>query len=471
MGRRAGVRLLLLPGLLLALLWAPCAGGPGQARPHAGAVAVTCEPHRMVVAVHRDLFGGGRLVAPADLALGRPRCPPASVDAGATVVRFEAGLHECGSTVQVMTPTLLIYRTSLFYTPSLASGRVILRTSATEIPIECRYPRTDNVSSGALQPHWVPFQATAAAKARLGFSLRLMKDDWSAERTSALFQLGEALCVQAEVLGDAPLPLRLFVDHCAASLSPDASSGPQYAIVASSGCLVDGRQEGVSSTFLSPRPRPEALRFTIDAFRFAGDPRKVIYITCHLKAVPAEQAPDAGHKACSFDAERSGASPGTVLLGDGDVSGNMTDGESRERGGALPSPPPRPARGGPRTRAGRFTQPPQDTPQPQCGRRARESRRILQEGRPRSWTPPDPRCWGTWAGGCGCPCALPVATERLMGPNAGWSQQAASVPSCSRTQVHAERRGGGGGAVRGPGDLQTMEGRSRAGSPATGSGS
>uniref|UniRef100_A0A8D2LDS2 Zona pellucida sperm-binding protein 3 n=1 Tax=Varanus komodoensis TaxID=61221 RepID=A0A8D2LDS2_VARKO len=389
----AGVRLLLLPGLLLALLWAPCAGGPGQARPHAGAVAVTCEPHRMVVAVHRDLFGGGRLVAPADLALGRPRCPPASVDAGATVVRFEAGLHECGSTVQVMTPTLLIYRTSLFYTPSLASGRVILRTSATEIPIECRYPRTDNVSSGALQPHWVPFQATAAAKARLGFSLRLMKDDWSAERTSALFQLGEALCVQAEVLGDAPLPLRLFVDHCAASLSPDASSGPQYAIVASSGCLVDGRQEGVSSTFLSPRPRPEALRFTIDAFRFAGDPRKVIYITCHLKAVPAEQAPDAGHKACSFD------------------------------------------------------------------------------GRPRSWTPPDPRCWGTWAGGCGCPCALPVATERLMGPNAGWSQQAASVPSCSRTQVHAERRGGGGGAVRGPGDLQTMEGRSRAGSPATGSGS
>uniref|UniRef100_A0A8D2LDU1 Zona pellucida sperm-binding protein 3 n=1 Tax=Varanus komodoensis TaxID=61221 RepID=A0A8D2LDU1_VARKO len=309
MGRRAGVRLLLLPGLLLALLWAPCAGGPGQARPHAGAVAVTCEPHRMVVAVHRDLFGGGRLVAPADLALGRPRCPPASVDAGATVVRFEAGLHECGSTVQVMTPTLLIYRTSLFYTPSLASGRVILRTSATEIPIECRYPRTDNVSSGALQPHWVPFQATAAAKARLGFSLRLMKDDWSAERTSALFQLGEALCVQAEVLGDAPLPLRLFVDHCAASLSPDASSGPQYAIVASSGCLVDGRQEGVSSTFLSPRPRPEALRFTIDAFRFAGDPRKVIYITCHLKAVPAEQAPDAGHKACSFDAERSQTGP------------------------------------------------------------------------------------------------------------------------------------------------------------------
>nr|XP_060635894.1 zona pellucida sperm-binding protein 3-like [Anolis sagrei ordinatus] len=271
-----------------------------RATPHA--VRVTCEPDRVVVAAHRDLFGVGRLVAPADLALGVARCRPTAFDSVANKVVFEAGLHECGSTVQ-MTPDLLIYRTSLFYTPSLAHNPIIIRTNAAEIPIECRYPRKGNLTSRAIRPTWAPFRSTISAEARLRFSLRLMKDDWSAERTSTHFQLGETLRLQADVRSENHFPLRLFVDSCVAGSSPEATSAARYAVVDSHGCLVDGRQDLVSSAFLSPRPQEDSLRFTVDAFRFSGDPTNLIYITCRLKVTPAEQAPDEVNKACSFSAE------------------------------------------------------------------------------------------------------------------------------------------------------------------------
>ncbi|XP_033026132.1 zona pellucida sperm-binding protein 3-like [Lacerta agilis] len=270
------------------------------ATPHA--VQVSCEPHRLVVAVHRDLFGVGRLVAPADLTLGAASCPPASFNAGTDVVLFEAGLHQCGIAVE-LTPELLVYRTSLFHKPSPSANSVITRTNAAEIPIECRYPRKGNVSSQAIKPTWAPFRSTVSAEARLGFSLRLMNDDWSGERLSSRFQLGEILHLQAQVKAENHLPLRLFVDSCVAS--PEATLGSTYAIVDSNGCLVDGRQEGVSSAFLAPRVSEGTLRFTVDAFRFSGDSRNMLYVICHLKVTRADQMPDVRNKACSFDVASS----------------------------------------------------------------------------------------------------------------------------------------------------------------------
>ncbi|XP_026547674.1 zona pellucida sperm-binding protein 3-like, partial [Notechis scutatus] len=67
-------------------------------------------------------------------------------------------------------------------------------------------------------------------------------------------------------------------------------------------CLLDGREEGVSSTFLAPRLHPETLRFTVDAFRFTGEAQERIYITCCLKVTPGNQPPDVLNKACSFNA-------------------------------------------------------------------------------------------------------------------------------------------------------------------------
>ncbi|XP_048339101.1 zona pellucida sperm-binding protein 3-like [Sphaerodactylus townsendi] len=267
-------------------------------------VSVQCGEAQVGVAVKRDLFGTGRLIQAADLSLGSSGCKHTSLDSAEDTVVFEVGLHECGSTVQ-MTPDSLIYSISLYYKPNPGSNPVIIRTSPVEVPIECHYPRKDNVSSKAIKPTWVPFSSTLSAEERLVFSLRIMNDDWSAERTSKRYQLGEAINIQADVNTVNHVALRLFVDNCVATLSPDRDSAPRYSIIDFHGCLVDGRSEGASSTFLSPRTRPDSLQFTVDAFRFAQDQKDLVYITCHLKVIAGDQIPDALNKACSFNKARS----------------------------------------------------------------------------------------------------------------------------------------------------------------------
>ncbi|CAM4622205.1 unnamed protein product [Lepidochelys olivacea] len=129
----------------------------------------------MMITVHRDLFGMGRLIKAADLSLGPAACRYVSLNAAENTVIFVAGLHECGSTLQ-KTPDSLLYSTSLNYNPTPARNPVILRTNP-----------ADNVSSKAIKPTWVPFSSTLSAEERLDFSLHLMNDDWSAERPSNRF--------------------------------------------------------------------------------------------------------------------------------------------------------------------------------------------------------------------------------------------------------------------------------------------
>ncbi|XP_006029143.1 zona pellucida sperm-binding protein 3-like isoform X1 [Alligator sinensis] len=262
-------------------------------------VMVQCKEAQMVVTVHRDLFGIGRLIKAADLSLGSVACQYVALNEVENTVTFAAGLQDCGSSLQ-MTPDSLIYRTSLNYTPTPAGNAAILRTNPAVIPIECHYPRKKNVSSKAVRPTWSPFHSTVSAEERLHFSLRLMNDDWSAERPSNGFHLGEAMHIQAEVTTENHMALRLFVDSCVATLTPDKNSSPSYAIVDFNGCLVDGRSDDTTSAFISPRPRQDTLQLVSDAFKFAADARNLIYITCHLKVTPADQAPDLLNKACSF---------------------------------------------------------------------------------------------------------------------------------------------------------------------------
>ncbi|NXM25338.1 ZP3 protein, partial [Oxyruncus cristatus] len=278
-------------------------------------VAVQCQEAQVVVTVHRDLFGTGRLVRAADLSLGSASCLPVSQNPAESTVTFVAGLHECGSTLQ-LTPDSLIYRTSLSYKPTPSGNLVIVRTNPVVVPIECHYPRKSNVSSNAVRPTWAPFRSTLSAEERLMFSLRLMDDDWSAERLSNGFQLGESLHLQADVASEGHVPLRLFVDDCVATLSPDRNSSPRYAFIDLSGCLVDGRADDTTSAFISPRPRQETLQFVVDAFKFAADDRNLIYITCHLKVSAADQAPNPWNKACSFNKASSLWAP---VEGTGDI--------------------------------------------------------------------------------------------------------------------------------------------------------
>ncbi|NXH11365.1 ZP3 protein, partial [Bucco capensis] len=262
-------------------------------------VSVQCQEAQMVVTVHRDLFGTGRLVKAVDLSLGSAACLPVAQSAAESTVTFVAGLHECGSTLRV-TPDALVYSTSLNYNPVPTGNPVIIRTNSAMVPLECHYPRRDNVSSNGVKPTWTPFHSTISSEEKLSFSLHLMNDDWSAQRDSTIFQLGEVLHFQAGVNTENHAPLRLFVDKCVATPTPERSSSPQYAFIDFSGCLVDGQLDDATSTFISPRPRQDVLRFAVDAFKFVGDSSNLVYITCHLKVSLADQAPDPVNKACSF---------------------------------------------------------------------------------------------------------------------------------------------------------------------------
>uniref|UniRef100_A0ACB8E5X4 Uncharacterized protein n=1 Tax=Sphaerodactylus townsendi TaxID=933632 RepID=A0ACB8E5X4_9SAUR len=202
-----------------------------------------CGEAQVVVAVKRDLFGTGRLIQAADLSLGSSGCKHTSLDAAKDAVVFDVGLHECGSTLQ-MTPDSLVYNIILHYKPTPASNAVVIRTSPVEVPIECHYPRKSNVSSKAIQPTWIPFSSTLSAEQKLSFTLRLMNDDWSSERTSNAYQLGDVMNIQANVNGENHVALRLFVDSCVATLTPQRDSSPQYAIIDYNGWVpVEGTRD------------------------------------------------------------------------------------------------------------------------------------------------------------------------------------------------------------------------------------
>ncbi|XP_048450659.1 zona pellucida sperm-binding protein 3-like isoform X1 [Rhincodon typus] len=262
-------------------------------------VMVQCGEHNLLVRAQLDLFGTRHLIKAADLTLGTAGCRPTRIDPENYTVVFDYGLHECGSRLQ-MTGDFLIYTTHLTHIPNYP-GSVIVRTNGAVIPIVCRYLRKGNVSSNPIKPTWIPFSSTRSGEGHLAFSLRLMNGDWLTERTSTVYSLGDLIHIEASVSMDNHVPLKLYIDRCVATLSPDKDSSPRYSIIDYNGCLLDSKAEDSFSTFVLPRAErePDKLRFDLDAFRFYGDERYLIFITCHLKVAAVDQG-DSRNKACTF---------------------------------------------------------------------------------------------------------------------------------------------------------------------------
>ncbi|XP_043942238.1 zona pellucida sperm-binding protein 3-like [Protopterus annectens] len=267
------------------------------ALPPLPAVTVQCREAELLVTVNKDLFGIGQLVKEDDLTLGSEGCTPSSVNATTAVFQYE--LHHCGNTV-MMTPDSLVYSTSLFYNPTPSDNPTIIRTNEAVVPIQCHYPRRNNVSSNAIKPTWIPFYSTVSSEQRLQFSLRLMSDDWTTERTSNVFLLGDVLNIEASVSTENQVPLRIFIDGCIATLQEDENTSPKYPVIDNYGCLMDSKSSDSSSAFISPRPQLNKLWFSLSAFRFFNDTRSMIYITCYLKAADATGSPNSTNKACTF---------------------------------------------------------------------------------------------------------------------------------------------------------------------------
>ncbi|NXW63823.1 ZP3 protein, partial [Eurystomus gularis] len=94
--------------------------------------------------------------------------------------------------------------------------------------------RMGSVSSGAIQPAWVPFISTVAHQRHLHFALDAYDRSWSSRlRQPLTYSLGELINVEASVGTNPQLPLRVFVDECMAS--PSTALGLKYEVIADNG--------------------------------------------------------------------------------------------------------------------------------------------------------------------------------------------------------------------------------------------
>ncbi|XP_024149962.1 zona pellucida sperm-binding protein 3 [Oryzias melastigma] len=273
----------------------------------AESVSVRCGEDKVIVAVQQNFLGNGKLIHPGDLTLGG--C--AAVDAVDRILLFQAELQGCGSTVKT-TEEVLVYAFPLKYLPTPIGSTPLLKTNPAEVTVECHYQRKHVVSSAALRPAWETQAVHLGAEQRLQFSLRLMTEDWQWQRPSNVYFLNDVMHIEASVLQGHHVPLRVFVDSCVATASPQPGAKPQYAFISNHGCLIDAKQTGEQSYFMQ-RLQENKLHFQLKTFRFNKDQsNNSFYITCHLKATQLHAPIDWQHKACSFltEAKRWVASGG-----------------------------------------------------------------------------------------------------------------------------------------------------------------
>ncbi|XP_041637401.1 zona pellucida sperm-binding protein 3-like [Cheilinus undulatus] len=263
----------------------------------AGSVAVQCDEEKVTVEVKQNFLGNSQLIRASDLTLGG--C--AAVNAADHILRFQTELHGCGSKLR-MTEDALIYSFHLLYAPKPIGSSFILRTNHAEVAVQCHYRRKHHVSSTALRPTWTTFASRLMAEQQLHFSLRLMTEDWQAQRSSAVYFLSDVMHIEAAVLQGHHRPLRVYVDSCVATVMPDPESQPGYTFISNHGCLNDAKLTGAKSYFMQ-RSQEDKLHFQLQAFSFHHDHRNSFYITCRLKATTISIPVNSQHKACSFLSE------------------------------------------------------------------------------------------------------------------------------------------------------------------------
>ncbi|XP_038574038.1 zona pellucida sperm-binding protein 3-like isoform X2 [Micropterus salmoides] len=243
-------------------------------------VAVNCHPDSLEIVLQADMFDMGIQLDGRHLRLGSDSVSDGSacgvVPSGEAEFTIWAHHMDCGTKLS-STKGKIIYSNVLVYSPEPSSDG-LLRLNGATIPVECHYDKRYAVDGISLHPTWVPFVKTASAEDQLVFNLRTMTE-------------------VSAIIGN-HMPLRVYVDHCVATATPDAEATLRYDFIKHHGCLFDGYLTNSSSHFL-PRVEEHKLRFQVDAFRFYQGPSNQVYIACYVKAVPVVLTVSSQNRACS----------------------------------------------------------------------------------------------------------------------------------------------------------------------------
>ncbi|KAL7386031.1 hypothetical protein ABVT39_003124 [Epinephelus coioides] len=264
-------------------------------------VVVSCLPDSMRVVVQADMFDTGIQVDGGHLRLGSDPVREGSgcraVPSGEAEFTIQAHLTDCGTKLSSTTEKI-IYSNVLIYSPEPSSDG-LLRLDGATIPVQCHYEKRYAVDSISLHPTWVSSVSTLSAENQIDFNLLLVTDDWRFGRGSYSYFLGDPIHFEVSAIIGNHMPLRVYVDHCVATATPDAEATLRYDFIENYGCLADAYLTNSSSRFL-PRAEEHKLRFQVEAFRFYQEPRNQVYITCYVKAVPVVLAVNSQNRACSL---------------------------------------------------------------------------------------------------------------------------------------------------------------------------
>ncbi|XP_072349349.1 zona pellucida sperm-binding protein 3-like [Scyliorhinus torazame] len=247
-------------------------------------VVHSCGNSTLTVHVSMDFFN--RFDASA-FSLGD--CPPTSISA--RLLTFQYGLLDCRAG-RLVTDQERVYWNYLKYqirpVPAMEEPQLHTR-------LECRYP----VDEVPVPSPKFPLISFLDADGSLVFSMKVMNDDWTAERLDSVFFLGTSINLEASVIATYHQDLRLYIEECVATPTSSLATSPEnYTIINNYGCLVDGKTG--NSKYL-PRSDESHLQFVVQAFKFVSLEGADIYI--HCKVVVWDPSWDAHQslKACSFD--------------------------------------------------------------------------------------------------------------------------------------------------------------------------
>ncbi|XP_040911471.1 zona pellucida sperm-binding protein 3-like [Toxotes jaculatrix] len=264
-------------------------------------VVVKCHSDSMEVVVQADMFDIGLQVDGKHLRLGSDPVLEESAcrafPSGQAEFTIRAHLTDCGTKLS-STKEKIIYSNVLVYSPESSSDG-LLRLDGATISVECHYEKKYAVDSISLHPTWVPFVSRTSAEDQIDFKLQLMTDDWKFEKGSYSYFLGDPINFEVSAIIGNHMPLRVYVDHCVATATPDADATLRYDFIEHYGCLTDAYLTNSSSHFL-PRAEEHKLRFRLDAFRFYQESSNEVYITCYVKAVPVMLTVSSQNRACSL---------------------------------------------------------------------------------------------------------------------------------------------------------------------------
>lgn len=65
--------------------------------------------------------------------------------------------------------------------------------------------------------------------------LFFFSDDWMSERGSYVFFVGDPIYFEASIVMGHHMPLRVYVDHCVATATPDTEASPRYDFIEHNG--------------------------------------------------------------------------------------------------------------------------------------------------------------------------------------------------------------------------------------------